>query len=136
MTALVLDSEALSQLIHEGPSERRIRAALESAHNSSVPVFVPAAVLAELYRGGRHDQSLDSFLSRKPGIGIIDTDRALARRVGNTLALAGLGSVHHVDATVIAAVLTRGGGVVLTGDPDDLHTIAGHSPGVQIIAIA
>lgn len=135
MTVLVLDSEALSQLVNNGPSERRVRAALQSAHRNGVMVAVPAAVLAELYRGGRRDQALDAFLSRQPGIGITDTDRALARRVGNTLALAGLGSAHHVDAAVIATVLTHGGGVVITADPDDLTKLGGQSPGVQITAI-
>jgi hypothetical protein len=39
-------------------------------------------ILAELYRGPRHSQLVDSCLSRETGVRIRDTDRRLARLVG------------------------------------------------------
>ncbi|MGB6162622.1 MAG: hypothetical protein WCF33_16920 [Pseudonocardiaceae bacterium] len=39
-------------------------------------------ILAELYRGPRHNQFVDSCLSRETGVRILDTDRHLARLIG------------------------------------------------------
>ena len=97
--------------------------------------MVPAAVLAEQYRGGRHDQVLDACLGRYPGITVIDTDRPLARQIGHLLARQARGSQHHVDATVVAVALACGGGVVLTSDPDDLAALADDNPAIAIIAV-
>jgi predicted nucleic acid-binding protein len=97
---------------------------VRAAANSGRAVVVPAAVLAEQYRGGRHDAPVDSCLRRYDGIRVVDTTRPLARAVGNLLARAGLASEHHVDATVVAAAIAYGGGVILTSDVDDLKKIA------------
>ena len=78
MSALVLDAEALNVLAAGGNGERRVRAAITAAVNQSVPVVVPAVILAELYRGGAHDQRIDACLARQGGIHIAPTDRALA----------------------------------------------------------
>ncbi len=119
----MLDSEALSQLVNNGPREKTIRNALQAAYNTVATVAVPAAVLAELYRGGPRDQSVDSFLSREVSLEIVDTDRGLARMVGNVLANAGRGSSDHVDATVAATAIKNGGGIVITHDPEDLGAL-------------
>lgn len=100
-----------------------VRAALVAAVAERIDVLVPAAVLAECYRGRQHDQTIDACLTREGGIGIVDTDRALARRVGHLLAAAGRGSADHVDATVVAACAIAGGGLILTGDVDDLGAL-------------
>jgi hypothetical protein len=76
------------------------------------------------YRGGAHDQVVDSYLGRETGIDVADTNRQSARRIGNLLARAGRGSKDHVDATVVAVAVSRGGGVILTGDPSDLAALA------------
>ncbi|MEX0427628.1 hypothetical protein AB3X52_08360 [Nocardioides sp. DS6] len=89
-------------------------------------------MLAEQYRGGRYDQIVDSCLGRHTGIGVADTTRILARTIGNLLARAGRGSADHVDASVVAAALAAGGGVIATGDPDDLNGLAADLPGVRI----
>lgn len=134
MTALVLDSEAISQLArrHSGGARGVVHAALTVATASGAEVFVPAAVLAEQYRGGRHDQALDACLARYPGIQVADTTRSLAKRIGNLLARAGRGSADHVDAAVVAVAAGVRSAVILTSDPDDLTAIAGSLPGLAI----
>jgi len=134
VTALVLDAEALSAVARSraGSPPGAIHAALRAAVETGRDVVVPAAVLAELYRGGRHDQSVDACLGRFTGIDVADTTRPLARRIGHLLARAGRGSADHVDASVVAAALALGGGVVATGDPGDLEALAAGLPGIAI----
>lgn len=134
MKTLILDSQAISELARaqEGALPGIVLSALKAALLTDSDVVVPAAVLAEQYRGGRHDQLVDACLSRWHGIGVVHTDRSLARKVGNLLARHALGSRHHVDATVIAAALNAGGGLILTSDPDDLERLADGFVGIQV----
>jgi predicted nucleic acid-binding protein len=130
---LVLDSEALSAL--GGPRSARqeeVRAALRAAHRLGREATVPTVVLAELYRGPRRNQLVDACLARETGIGTRDTDRAFARVVGGVLAGAGAGSALLADAHVVAAAVEAGGGVVLTGDPDDMTRLAAPYPTVVV----
>lgn len=137
MSALVLDSEAFSILARarSGPQHATVHAALRAALDSHVDVWVPAAVLAEQYRGGTHDQVVDSYLGPATGITVADTTRQLARRIGNLLARVGRGSKDHVDATVVAVAVSAGGGLILTGDPNDLTAIADGLVGVTIESV-
>lgn len=132
MTVLALDSEALSSLARSGARERTVRAALVAALDEAVDVVVPAAVLAELYRGGSHDQAIDACLAREGGITVVSTDRPLARRIGHLLAATRRGSEHHVDASVVAVCAAAGGGVVLTGDPGDLSELSMGTPAIMV----
>ena len=135
MTILVLDSEAMSRLargIDGRGAPGRVLTALRAAERSGSDVLVPAAVLAEQYRGGRHDQAIDACLGRHAGIDVVDTTRELARRIGNLLARAGSGSGQHVDAAVVAAAIAAGGGVILTSDVDDLTALAAGAIGVAV----
>lgn len=136
MSALVLDAEALSSLARRGPNERTVRAALMAALAETSDVVVPAAVLAEPYRGGGHDQAVDACLAREGGIAVAPTDRSLARRIGHLLAATACGSEHHVDAAVIAVCAAAGGGVVLTENLGDLAELSGGSPDITIRGIA
>ena len=136
MSALVLDSEALSSLARNSVHERTVRAALAAAIDEAAEVAVPAAALAELYRGGHHDQAVDSCLAREGGISIVPTDRSLARRIGHLLAAVHRGSQHHVDAAVVAVCAAAGGGVVLTADVKDISALAGTSLHVSVRSIA
>lgn len=126
MTALVLDSQAFSVLVRarRGRPHASVQAALRAAADVGADVLVPAAVLAEQYRGGPHDQVVDSYLGRATGIVVADTTRTLARRIGNLLARGRRGSEDHVDAAAVAVAAAAGGGLILTGDPDDLSAIA------------
>ncbi|MDR2347911.1 MAG: hypothetical protein LBD90_04695 [Bifidobacteriaceae bacterium] len=137
MKAVALDAEAVNLLAErrDRPSLRKVQAALAAAYEERSRVVVAAAALAEPYRGGGWDQRLDSVLARQRGIEVVATDRPLARVVGRLLASAGLGSEHHVDATVVAACLTVGGGLVLTSDPDDLGRLAASAPTVVVDTI-
>ncbi|MGI8938069.1 MAG: PIN domain-containing protein [Iamia sp.] len=129
MTAVVLDAEAVSRLARQPQADRtRVRVAMEAAARLGHDVIVPAVVLAELYRGPRHDPVVDACLSRETGIDVRDTDRALARAVGGVLTAAGSGSEDMVDAHVVAVAAESDRGVVLTGDLDDLTRLsAGYS---------
>jgi hypothetical protein len=134
LTALILDAEELSLLARGGPHESTVRAALVAAVAEAADVVVPAAVLAELYRGGGHDQAVDACLAWEGGIAVAPTDRTLARRIGHLLAAAGQGSAHHVDAALVA-VCAGGGSVVLSGDATDLSALAGGSPAITVRGI-
>jgi len=135
MRNLVLDSEAVSVIARASkgdPRARPVLAALQAALELGNDVVVPAAVLAEQYRGGRHDHLVDACLSRYSAIEVVDTTRSLAKSVGNILARAGLGSAHHVDATVVAVAVREGGGLVMTSDPKDIETLAAGLVGVSV----
>jgi predicted nucleic acid-binding protein len=123
---LSLDAEAVNAMAgRDGPTKRKVQRALEAAARTRSEVIVPAVVLAELYRGSARSQAVDAFLARhEAAITTRDTDRTLARYVGTILLGAGMGSEHMVDAHVVAAVVEAGGGVALTGDPDDLARLA------------
>lgn len=130
---LVLDSEALSSFARQrGPRFREVRAALEAARRLQRDVVTPAVILAELYRGPGHNQVVDSCLSRDTWIRVRETDRSFARLVGGVLAAAGADSSHLADAHAVAAAVEAGGGVVLTGDEDDLALLSAPYPNVHV----
>jgi hypothetical protein len=108
-----------------------MRAAARLGH----AVVVPAVILAELYRGPRHNALVDACLSRETGIRVRDTDRSLARIVGAVLAAAKAGSQHLADAHVVAAAVDRGGGLVLTSDRDDLRRLAAAYGNVTVVGL-
>lgn len=134
--ALVLDAEALSSLSRQqGQRFSETRAALEAARRLRRDVLVPAVVLAELYRGPKQNQVVDSCLSRETGLTVRDTDRDFARLVGAVLGAAKAGSEDLADAHCIAAAVEAGGGVVVTGDTGDLGRLAAPYPNVQVSQI-
>lgn len=133
---VVLDAEAFSALA--GPAsarQREARAALTAAVRLTRDVIVPAVVLAELYRGRGRSALLDACLSRETGLLVRTTDRTFARLVGSVLSAARAGSEHMVDAHVVAAAVEAGGGVVLTGDADDLERLAAPYRSVQVVRL-
>lgn len=133
---LVLDAEAFSALA-EGKTQRQahVRAAMRAAARLGRDVAVPAVILAELYRGPRHNQLIDSCLARERGIDIRATDRSLARMVGGVLVGAQLGSAHLADAHVVAVAVEAGAGVILSGDPDDITKLAAAYPSIVVEGI-
>jgi predicted nucleic acid-binding protein len=131
--ALVLDSEAVVALggrLCERQEE--VRAAMRAAALLRRDVVVPAVVLAELYRGPGHNQMVEACLARETGIRVRDTDRPLARLVGGVLTGAKADSRHLADAHVVAAAVETGGGVILTGDEDDLTGLAAPYPNITV----
>jgi predicted nucleic acid-binding protein len=113
-----------------------VRAALRAAERLDREVAVPAVVLAELYRGPRHNQLVDACLARETGIRVRNTDRSLARLVGGVLAAAGVGSEQLADAHVIAVAVDQGGGVALTTDVHDLERLAASFRNVTVVDIS
>lgn len=132
----MLDAEALLLLARrQGEGFGEVRAALEAAHRLERSVVTPAVVLAELYRRPGHNAVVDACLSRETGIDVRDTDRSLARLVGGVLAGVGAGSEDLVDAHAVAVAVEAGGGVVLTGDPDDLQRLSSSFPNVTVVRV-
>jgi predicted nucleic acid-binding protein len=122
---IVLDSGGLSRLSRR---DRRAAALIRAFRREGLwPPTVPTVVLAESVSGrARTDTNTNSFLKS------CDVDPVLserkARRAGKLRADAAAGSV--VDALVVA--LAEPGGTVVTGDPDDLRSLAAHADGVAI----
>lgn len=133
---VVLDAEAFAALAgRPGYRSQEVRAVLRAAARLRREVIVPSVILAELYRGPRHNPLVDACLSRETGILVRDTDRPLARIVGGVLAAAQAGSEHLADAHVIASAVELGGGLALTTDPDDLGRLAASYGNVMVIGL-
>jgi predicted nucleic acid-binding protein len=133
---LVLDAAAVSSLGNQrGPKFQEVRAALVAARRLERDVVVPAVILAELYRGPRHNQTVDACLSRETAILVRDTDRPFARLVGGVLTAAKTGSKDMADAHVVAAAIDAGGGVIVTGDEIDLQRLAAPYNNVHVAVI-
>ncbi len=111
-----------------------MQALLTAARQRGDDLIIPAAVLAELYRGALVP-SVDAGLNRHPAWTIAPTTRPLARLVGQLLTAASRGSADHVDACVIATAIAAGGGNVITGDPEDMSHIAAGNPAISVIAL-
>lgn len=136
MSVLVLDAEALSALARaRGPRFREVRAAIEAARRLQRDVITPAVILAELYRGRGHNQVVDACLSRESFIDVRDTDREFARYVGGVLTAARADSPDLADAHAVASAVEAGGGVILTGDQDDLERLAAAYPNIHVAPI-
>lgn len=133
MTVLVLDTRALEVAADPKAdigAARRMRDMLTSAARMGVPVRVPTAVLAEAYRGIPADATLDRVLGR--GIRPITMGQAMARLAGGLRHRDRLDSCHTVDAFVVATAIRLGGGLVATGDPDDLRSLAREHPNIKV----
>jgi predicted nucleic acid-binding protein len=123
---IVLDAEAVNALLQpHHPGRATVRRVMRAAFRLRREIVVPTVTLAELYRGAGRSRALDAMLARESdNIVVRDTDRRMARLVGGILAEAGVGSEFIVDAHAIAAAVEDGGGIVLTGDVDDLSRLA------------
>jgi predicted nucleic acid-binding protein len=134
---VALDAEAFSALA--GPDsvrQQRVRRIMRAAQRLGRDVLIPSLVLAELYRGRGHNQLIDACLARERGsLDSRDTDRHLARIVGGVLAAADAGSAMIVDAHVVALAVEAGGGVVVTGDENDLSRLSAPYRHIAVEAI-
>lgn len=115
---LILDSGAVIALSRR---DDRARAALAAAWEVGADVSIPAVVVAETTRGsGPKDAPVNRVIGAVGEVGM--TDEAAGRLAGALLGAAS--SNATVDALVVADAIERGGGVVLTGDPDDMGRLA------------
>ena len=111
--------------------ERRKRTAWDAfraiVRRGLVPV-VPAVVYVEWWRGRNDDREeiLDAVL-------VEGMAPSLCRASGE--ALGAVRGATLADAVVMASAALRGGGVVYTGDPDDLARLQRHFRTVRVLAI-
>lgn len=136
---LVLDADGLDALAAALPPPA-LRALLREALNRDRDVLVPAVVCAEVCRGAARTRRVEAAVARhrpdqgqRPMVAVVDTDFAFARQVGAVLHGAASGSVDLADAHVVAACAARGGGLVVTSDPDDIERLAAAVPSARII---
>lgn len=114
---LILDAGAVIALSR---TDLRARAALAAALEAGAEMSVPSVVVAETVRGVAADAPVNRVLK---AIGHVDAaSEAIGRTAGHLLGEAG--SSATVDAVVVATAVEAGGAVVLTGDPDELGSLA------------
>src|SRR5438105_3791204 len=120
---LTLDAGALIA-IERG--DERLRAMLALAAGRQMPVYVPAPVVAEVWRGGSGRQArLAVFLrngERHGHVTIVAMDGEAARLVGVLLSRAGATAAGVVDAMVAWCTIQFNGHVV-TSDPQDIQRL-------------
>lgn len=134
---VVLDAEAVEALAHpreRAAAARRAQAVLTVAARRRALVRVPSVVLAEVYRDDARDAAIDRLIG--PLVGVITTGRRVARVAGGLLGRDRLDSCHLVDAAVVATAIRLGGAVIMTGDPDDLRSLAADHPNVEVVALS
>ena len=137
MAVLVFDTRALEVIADhraDPAAARRVQSMLTSAARLGVPVRVPTAVLAEAYRGIPGDAAIDRVL--RQGIRPITMGQAMSRLAGALKNRDKLNSCHTVDAFVVATAVRLGGGIVATGDPDDLRSLARDHPNIRVEAVS
>lgn len=122
---LLLDSGGLSVLAkRDQDTVATIRAFVR---DGLWPPLVSSVVLAESITGRqRNDANIDRLLKTCDIVEALP--EALARRAGELRFRARRGSA--VDSILVAAA--EPGGIVLTGDDEDLNALASHADGVAI----
>jgi len=122
---LILDSGGVSFLAKRNQDAVATIRALVRA--GAWPPLVPSVVLAESTTGRQRNDAAANRLLKTCDVRE-DLPASLARRAGELRHLAQRGSV--VDAVVVASA--EPGGVVLTGDIEDLGALSSHSDAVRI----
>lgn len=137
MNSIVLDTRALELFADPKADERAaqiVRDLLRAARQTDTRVRVSAAVLAEAYRGTPADAVIDRVFGGdvKP----ITFGQGMARQAARLKHRDKLNSCHTVDAAVVATSIRLGGGIVITGDPDDLAFLAREHSNVDVIGLS
>ena len=122
---LILDSGGVSFLAKRNQDAVATIRALVRA--GAWPPLVPSVVLAESTTGRQRNDAAVNRLLKTCDVRE-DLPASLARRAGELRHRARRGSA--VDAVVVA--VAEPGGVVLTGDIEDLGALASHSDAVRI----
>lgn len=112
--ALILDAGALIA-VERGSAA--VLGLLIEAQRAAVPVRVPSAVVAQVWRDGARQARVASVLR---GIDAVALTDERARRIGELLAAAGRADV--VDGSVLE--VAADGDEILTSDHDDLRHLA------------
>ncbi len=137
MNAIVLDTRALEVIADPKADPRAtqlMRDLLALAERTGTPVRVPTAVLAEAYRSTAADAAIDRVLGN--GIRPITLGQSTARHAGGLKHRDRLDSCHTVDAVVVGTSIRLGGGIIATGDPNDLRCLARDHANIKIQALS
>lgn len=108
--------------------DRRVVALLGRTLAAGGALEVPTAVLAQVWRDGRHQARLARFI-RARGVVLVDLDADSARAIGVMCGVTGIADV--VDGHV-ALHARRRGLAVLTSDPDDISCL---DPSLVIVEV-
>jgi predicted nucleic acid-binding protein len=100
-------------------NDRRVRRLIELAAEHDGSVYVPAGVVAQVWRDGSRQVRLARLL-RSGLLAVRDLDLDEARAAGSLCALTGTADV--IDASV-ALLARRHRAAVVTSDPDDLRRL-------------
>jgi hypothetical protein len=122
---LVLDSGGVSFLAKR--NQDAVAAIRALVRDGSWPPLVPSVVLAEVITGRQRGDATVNRLLKTCDVSE-DLPAPLARRAGELRHLARRGSA--VDAVVVASA--EPGGVVLSGDVEDLGALAAYADSVRI----
>ncbi|MGZ4103972.1 MAG: PIN domain-containing protein [Actinomycetota bacterium] len=123
MAGLTLDSGAL---IAAQRNERRIWNLLRETVAQGVVVSVPAAALAQVWRGSPSAR-LAQVLGNSE---VVPIDEVLAKRTGELLAVSKTSDVADASVVVTAA---RTSATIVTSDPDDMRRLTAHVSGVEVL---
>jgi hypothetical protein len=107
-------------------NERRMLAFVTRALAASIPLTIPAGVVAQVWRNGRQQARLARFL-RERGVTIEPLDGQRARQAGQLCGMTGTADV--IDASVVLCAKRRGDGLA-TCDVEDMRRL---DPTVSII---
>lgn len=104
---------------------------MAAAREAGVAVAIPSVVVAETVRGSAKDAPVNRVIK---AIGVVTAADVGTGRVAGGL-LGAARATSTVDALVVASAIELGGGVVLTGDRDDLDLLAVGHPEVVISSL-
>jgi predicted nucleic acid-binding protein len=113
---LTLDAGALIAVERGQP---RMIALLAEALRTNVRLFVPAGVVAQVWRGGARQSRLSRLLALD-AVEVVALDTVAARAIGVLLGRARTGDV--VDASVVWCA-RRTASTIVTSDADDIRRI-------------
>lgn len=114
---MVLDAGALRALEHHDVA---LAAALRTAHRLDLPIRIPAAALAQVWRGGPRSAPLARLLRQLATV--VSVDEPTARQIGEFIAAAQLPDGVRADVVDAHVALTTRAtrSVVWTSDPEDM----------------
>ena len=114
---IVLDAGALRALEKH---DLKLIASLRVAHRLGLPIRVPAAALAQVWRGGPKSAPLARLL--KQPVGVVSVDERAARHIGEFVASLRLTPGMKVDVVDAHVALTTRAtkSLVYTIDPSDM----------------
>lgn len=114
--AVVLDSGFLIAL------ERRdifCISVVEDIQNSEIITYVPAGVLAQVWRGTARQHPISKLLQSKTVV-VVAADEITAKQIGRILAKSGTSDPIDAHVALLAKELDA---IVYTSDPDDIAAI-------------